>query len=78
MNQTDAKIALKKWKNTSDATDYLKQTEQEEEEEEEDEEEDEEEEEEEVFEIEIDDITYYATDEDNGPIYKVDDDVRTR
>ena len=41
-------------------------------EEEETEEEEEEEEEEEVFEIEIDDITYFTTDEENGPIYEVD------
>ena len=27
---------------------------------------------EEVFEIEIEDITYFATDEENGPIYEVD------
>ena len=29
-----------------------------------------EEEDEEVFEIEIDDITYYATDEENGKLYE--------
>ena len=34
----------------------------------------EEEEEEEVFEIEIDDITYFATDEENGILYEVDKD----
>lgn len=33
---------------------------------------DEEEEEEEVFEIEIDDVTYFATDEENGILYEVD------
>ena len=27
----------------------------------------------ELFEIEIDDITYFAENEENGPIYKVDD-----
>jgi len=37
------------------------------------EEEEEEEEEDEVFEIEIDDITYYATSEENGPLYEVDE-----
>jgi len=37
-------------------------------------EEEEEEEEEEVFEIEIDDITYYATHEENGNLYEVDKD----
>ena len=42
------------------------------EEEEEEEEEEGYEEEEEVFEIEIDDITYFTTDEENGPIYEVD------
>ena len=31
-------------------------------------------EEEEVFEIEIEDITYFATNEENGPIYEVDKD----
>jgi len=41
---------------------------------EEDEEEEEVDEEEEVFEIEIDDITYYATNEENGPLYEVDKD----
>jgi hypothetical protein len=30
-------------------------------------------EEEEVFEIEIDDVTYYATNEENGPLYEVDE-----
>ena len=34
----------------------------------------EEEEEEEVFEIEIDDVTYYATSEENGILYEVDSD----
>jgi hypothetical protein len=34
----------------------------------------EEEEDEEVFEIEIDDITYYATSEENGILYAVEDD----
>ena len=34
----------------------------------------EEEEEEEVFEIEIDDVTYFATDENNGVLYEVDKD----
>ena len=38
------------------------------------EEEEKEEEEEEVFEIEIDDITYYATHEENGILYEVDKD----
>jgi len=38
------------------------------------EEEEEEEEEEEVFEIEIEDVTYFATNEENGPIYAVDKD----
>ena len=38
------------------------------------EEEAEEEEEEEVFEIEIEDVTYFATNEENGPIYAVDKD----
>ena len=33
--------------------------------------EEEEEEEEEVFEIEIDDVTYYATSEENGVLYEV-------
>ena len=33
-----------------------------------------EEEEEEVFEIEIDDVTYYATSEENGILYEVDKD----
>ena len=28
--------------------------------------------EEEVFEIEIEDVTYFATNEENGPIYEVD------
>ena len=37
-------------------------------------EEEEEEEEEEVFEIEIDDVTYYATHEENGILYEVDKD----
>jgi pilus assembly protein FimV len=37
-------------------------------------EEEEEEEEEEVFEIEIDDVTYYATSEENGILYEVDAD----
>jgi hypothetical protein len=32
-----------------------------------------EDEEEEVFEIEIDDVTYYATNEENGPLYEVDE-----
>ena len=32
------------------------------------------EQEEEVFEIEIDDVTYFATDEDNGVLYEVDKD----
>ena len=41
---------------------------------EEEEEEVEEEEEEEVFEIEIDDVTYFATNEDNGILYSVTDD----
>jgi hypothetical protein len=36
--------------------------------------EEEEEEEEEVFEIEIDDVTYFATDEENGILYAVTDD----
>ena len=36
--------------------------------------EEEEEEEEEVFEIEIDDVTYYATSEENGILYEVDAD----
>ena len=40
----------------------------------EEEEEDEEEEDEEVFEIEIDDVTYYATSEENGILYAVEDD----
>ena len=40
----------------------------------ENEEEVEEEEEEEVFEIEIDDVTYFATNEENGPIYEVGQD----
>ena len=44
------------------------------EEEEEEEMVEEEEEEEEVFEIEIDDITYYATNEENGTLYEVLDD----
>ena len=39
-----------------------------------DSEEEEEEEEEEVFEIEIDDVTYYATSEENGNLYEVDTD----
>jgi hypothetical protein len=34
----------------------------------------EEEEGEEVFEIEIDDVTYFATDEENGILYEVDKD----
>jgi hypothetical protein len=38
------------------------------------EEQDEEEEGEEVFEIEIDDVTYFATDEENGILYEVDKD----
>ena len=38
------------------------------------EEDEEEEDEEEVFEIEIDDITYFATDEDDGILYEVDKD----
>ena len=33
-----------------------------------------EEDEEEVFEIEIEDVTYFATNEENGPIYAVDKD----
>ena len=33
-----------------------------------------EEEDEEVFEIEIDDVTYYATSEENGILYAVEDD----
>jgi hypothetical protein len=41
---------------------------------EEEEEEEEEEEGEEVFEIEIDDVTYFATDEENGILYEVDKD----
>jgi len=39
-----------------------------------DEEEEEEEEEEEVFEIEIDDVTYFATDEENSILYEIKDD----
>jgi hypothetical protein len=35
------------------------------------EEEEDEEEEEELFEIEIDDITYYVSNEENGPIYEI-------
>jgi hypothetical protein len=42
--------------------------------EEQEEEEEEQEEEEEVFEIEIDDVTYYATSEENGILYEVDKD----
>jgi len=38
------------------------------------EEEDQEQSEEEVFEIEIDDVTYFATDEENGILYEVDKD----
>ena len=62
--------------------DQAKQTEEEEEEEEEEDqakqtEEDQAKEEdsddEEVFEIEIDDVTYYATNEENGPIYAMDE-----
>ena len=34
----------------------------------------EEEDSEEVFEIEIDDVTYFATDEENGILYEVDKD----
>ena len=44
---------------------------EEEEQEEEEQEEEEQEEEEEVFEIEIDDVTYFATDEENGILYEV-------
>ena len=47
---------------------------EEEEDEEVDENEVEEEEDEEVFEIEIDDVTYFATDEENGILYEVDKD----
>ena len=43
------------------------------EEEEEEEEEEEDDDEEEVFEIEIDDVTYFATSEENGPLYEVDE-----
>ena len=38
------------------------------------EEEEDEEDSEEVFEIEIDDVTYFATDEENGILYEVDKD----
>jgi hypothetical protein len=48
------------------------EVEEEEAEEEEAEEEEAEEEDEEVFEIEIDDVTYYATGEENGVLYEVD------
>jgi hypothetical protein len=40
---------------------------------EEEEEEEEDDDEEEVFEIEIDDVTYFATSEENGPLYDVDE-----
>jgi hypothetical protein len=46
-------------------------TEEEKESEEEEEEEEEKEEEEEVFEIEIDDVTYFATHEENGILYEI-------
>ena len=48
--------------------------EEEQEEEDEQEEEEEQEDEEQVFEIEIDDITYFATDENNGILYAMDED----
>ena len=51
-------------------------TDEDEEKEEEEEclEKEEENDEEEVFEIEIDDVTYFTTDEDNGILYEVDSD----
>ena len=58
-----------KWKNTNNATEYLKQTEEEVEESAE-----EEEEEMEVFEITINGTEYYTTNENDGVIYAVDAD----
>ena len=49
----------------------VKNEEEQEEEEQEEEEQEEEDEEEEVFEIEIDDVTYYATHEENGILYEM-------
>ena len=61
-------------KNNTLAVDEIEtENEEEDEEEEEEEEEDGEEEEEvELIEIDIDDVTYYAENEDNGPIYEID------
>jgi hypothetical protein len=65
---------------TNEDQDQVQTVEEEEEEEEqvqtveEDVEEEEEEDSEEVFEIEIDDVTYFATDEENGILYEVDKD----
>jgi hypothetical protein len=68
---------------TNEDQDQVQTVEEEEEEEEQDqvqtveedvEEEEEEEDSEEVFEIEIDDVTYFATDEENGILYEVDKD----
>ena len=70
------------WKESDDASEYIdkinneeeaEEEEAEEEEEEEAEQEEETEEEEEVFEIEIDDVTYYTSDIENGKLYKNDD-----
>ena len=53
-----------KWKESDNASEYIDKLNNEEEAEEE---------EEEVFEIEIDDITYYTSDIENGKLYKNDD-----
>jgi hypothetical protein len=61
--------------NKTEITQPTDKTEEEEEvEEDEKEEEEEEEEEEEVFEIEIDDVTYFATHEENGILYEITSD----
>ena len=55
-------------------TEITQPTDKTEEEEEVEEDEKEEEEEEEVFEIEIDDVTYFATHEENGILYEITSD----